>query len=59
MWLSVFSLDCNAAPRKRNLCNGLYRKASPKTGTFITLQVYERVGISRVDVYGREGKPVI
>ena len=39
MWLSVFSLDCNAAPRK-HLCNGLYRKASPKTGTFITLQVY-------------------
>ena len=42
-----------------SICNGLYRKASPKTGTFITLQVYERVGISRVDVYGREGKPVI
>ena len=24
MWLSVFSLDCNAALGKRNLCNGLH-----------------------------------
>lgn len=53
MWLSVFSLDCNAAPGKRNLYNDLNRKDSPKRDTFIRLEGYERVGISRVDVYGR------
>ena len=34
---------------------GLYREG----GTFFTLQVYERVGISRAKVYERVGKPVI
>ena len=29
------------------------------TGTFLTLQVYERVGISRVELYEREGNSVI
>ena len=38
---------------------GLYGEASPKRGTFFTLQVYKRVGISRVEVYERLGKSVI
>ena len=33
--------------------------APPERGTFFTLQVYERVGISRVEVYERVGKCVI
>ena len=33
--------------------NGLYREAPPERGTFFTLQVYERVGISQVKVYER------
>ena len=39
--------------------NGLYGEAPPERGTFFTLQVYERVGISRVEVYERVGKSVI
>ena len=39
--------------------NGLYGEAPPESGTFFTLQVYERVGISRVEVYERVGKSVI
>ena len=39
--------------------NGLYWKAPPEKGTFSTRQVYERVGISQVDVYQRVGKSVI
>ena len=35
---------------------GLYREAPPKRGTFFRLQVYERVGISQVEVYKRAGK---
>ena len=35
--------------------NGLYREAPPERGTFFMLQVYERVGISRVEVYERVG----
>ena len=31
--------------------NGLYGEAPPERGTFFTLQVYERVDISRVEVY--------
>ena len=38
--------------------NGLYGEAPPERGTFFTLQVYERVGISRVEVYERVGKSV-
>ena len=30
--------------------NGLYREALPEMGTFFKLQVYERVGISLVEV---------
>ena len=39
--------------------NGLYGEAPPERGTFFTLQVYEMVGISRVEVYERVGKSVI
>ena len=39
--------------------NGLYGEAAPERGTFFTLQVYKRVGISRVEVYARVGKSVI
>ena len=38
---------------------GLYGETPPERGTFFTLQVYERVGISRVEVYQRVGKSVI
>ena len=30
--------------------NGLYKEALPEMGTFFNLQVYERVGISLVEV---------
>ena len=30
--------------------NGLYREALPEMGTFFKLQLYERVGISLVEV---------
>ena len=39
--------------------NGLYGEASPERDTFFTLQVYERVEISRVEVYERVGTSVI
>ena len=39
--------------------NGLYGEAPPERGTFFMLQVYERVGISQVEVYERGGKFVI
>ena len=38
-------------PGVRNLNNGLYGEAPPERGTFIRLQVYERVGISLVLKY--------
>ena len=33
--------------------DGLYREAPPERGIFFRLQVYERVGISLVEVYER------
>ena len=39
--------------------NGLCGEGPPERGTFFTLQVYGRVGISRVEVYDRVGKSVI
>ena len=39
--------------------NGLYGEAPPERGTFFSLQVYKRVGISQVEVYKRLGKSVI
>ena len=41
------------------LYNGLYGEAPPERGTFIRLQVFERVEILLVEVYKREGKSVI
>ena len=38
--------------------NGLYGEAPPEKGTFFTRQVYERVGISRVEIYERVEKSV-
>ena len=39
--------------------NGLYGEALPERGTFIRLQVYERVEILLVEVNERVGKSVI
>ena len=45
--------------RTMTLYNGLYGETLFKRGTFFMIQVYERVGISRVNVYERVGKSVI
>ena len=39
--------------------NGLYEETPPETGTFIKLQVYERLGILLIELYERVGKYVI
>ena len=39
--------------------NGLYEEAPSERGILFRLQVYERVGISPVEVYKRGGKSVI
>ena len=39
--------------------NGLYGEAPPERGTFFRLQVYERVGVSLLEVYETVGKSVI
>ena len=39
--------------------NGLCGGAPPKQGTLFTLEVYERVGLSRVKVYERVRRSVI
>ena len=39
--------------------DGLYAEAPPERGIFLRPQVYERVGISLVEVYKRVGKSVI
>ena len=39
--------------------NGLYGEAPPERGTFFRLEVCERVGISRVQVWERVGKTAI
>ena len=39
--------------------NELYGEALPEMGIFFRLEVYKRVGISRVEVYKRAGKTVI
>ena len=40
-------------------CDDLYGKAPPKRGTFSSLQVCEKVGISLVKEYKRVGKSFI
>ena len=42
-----------------NPFNDLYREGVPKRGTFFQASVYEKVGISLVEVYGKIGNPVI
>ena len=39
--------------------DGLYGEAPPERSTFFRLQVYERVGISLVELYKKVGKSVI
>ena len=39
--------------------HGLYGEATPERGTFFRRQLYERVGISLVEVYERVGKSLI
>ena len=39
--------------------NGLQQGAPPKRGTFFRLLVYERVGISLIEIYERGGKSVM
>ena len=39
--------------------NGLYVDDLPQKGTFFTLQVCGRVGISRIEVHEKVGKSVI
>ena len=39
--------------------DGLYGKAPPERGIFFRLQVYERVGISLIEVDKKVGKSVI
>ena len=41
------------------LYNDLYGEVPPKRGTYFRLQVYERAGISQVEVYKRVGKSAI
>jgi len=40
-------------------CNGLYGEVTPERTTFSRLQVYNRIGISQVEVYERTGKSVL
>ena len=39
--------------------NRLYREVPPERGTFFRFQVYERVGILLIEVYGRVDKSII
>ena len=39
--------------------DGLYGETPPERGTFFRLRVYDRVGISLVEIYKRVGKFVI
>ena len=47
------------APGAGTSYNGLYREAPPERGTFFRLEVYKRVGISRVEVQKSGGKTFI
>ena len=60
-----FSRDSQSSPNQPYLrgegtpYNGQYGEAPPESGTFLRLQVNERVGISLVEVYEKSGKSVI
>ena len=56
MSLALFEMLC--PPRGGTPYNGLYGEAPPERGTFFMLQVYEREGISRAEVYERAEKSV-
>ena len=58
--LCIFSLQFNITPRGGDTPDdGLYRGVPPSRGTFLRLQVYERVGMSLVEIYQRVRKSVI
>ena len=50
---------CDDFARGGTPYNGPYGEAQPERGTFFTLQVCERVGISQGEVYERVEKSVI
>ena len=52
----ALSLKCGRFIPALDLYNGIYAEALPERGTFFRFQVYERVGISLVDVYETVGK---
>ena len=48
---NMLLLNCNANyARAGTPYNGLYGEAPPERGTFLRLEVYKRVGISRIEV---------
>ena len=47
------SIKVPPPPPRGTPYNGLYRETPPETSTHSRLQVYERTGISLVEVYGR------
>jgi len=55
----VFAGFCRKLSRGGTSYNGLYGEAPSERATFFTLHVYQRVGISQVEVYERVGKSVI
>ena len=58
--LNFKSVDLGLIKKPRGTpYNGLYGEAPPERGTFFRPQVYKRVGILLVEVYGRVGKSVI
>ena len=50
---------CGIASPANTDHNGLHGNSLPERGTFFRLQVYERAGISSVEVYEMIGKSVI
>ena len=54
-----YSRNATILPGGGNPYNGPYGEAQPERGTFFTLQVCERVGISQGEVYERVEKSVI
>ena len=50
LWPSWFGIAIKFMGGGGTPYNGLNRKAPPERGTFFRLEVYKRVGISRVEV---------
>ena len=57
--LESVRVDSSGVDARSTSYFGLYGKAPPERGIFFRPQVYERVGISLVEVYKRVGKSVI